>query len=188
MARARLRGHADHQPAQPAGGRAQLVEIPECAGAVALLGELLEQRVVGIDELLDGFVLEPGGDQLEPNTDALEVGHHPSGHGQALLDRSLQGAVVLEGRDRFARHGVDGHRSDQRLDIHEVGIGRVLGAGARPQHPLHARAFLGERHPPIALQDVLECLVGELGVGDRTCRAELRQLSGISTSEIVYDP
>ena len=59
-------------------------------------------------------------------------------------------------------HGVDGVGTDQGVDVGEVGVGRVLGGGRRPQRALHPGPLGGQRLPP-GPGEPLE----EQGVGQR---------------------
>ena len=49
-------------------------------------------------------------------------------------------AVIDEGIQGGGRQGVDGVRPDQLLDVEDVAVGLVLGAGRGPQQPLRLRA------------------------------------------------
>ena len=81
------------------------------------------------------------------------------------VDRPLQRAVVLEGAQGRLGHRVHGGRPDQVVDVEQVGVGRVLGRGRRPQRPLHAGALGPQRLPALAGEGAVEVLVGHLGLG-----------------------
>ena len=52
-------------------------------------------------------------------------------------------AVVAERVESGRRNRVDGVRADQFLDVHDVAILGILGAGAGPQNTLRLRALGG---------------------------------------------
>ena len=58
-------------------------------------------------------------------------------------------AVVLDRSDRLERHGVHGVLLDQGVHVFRVGVIGVLGAGARPERPLHPRSRGCEGGPAI---------------------------------------
>ena len=132
MSRASFRRHADHEAPQVARRRLQAIKTAKGDHAIALCRELLQQRIEWHNEFFDAFVFELGGDQIEPHTELRELVHDPSGVRHTLLDRVLHPTMVAEDRDRLCRHGVDGQRPDQRLDVHQIGIGRILRARAGP--------------------------------------------------------
>ena len=57
-------------------------------------------------------------------------------------------------------------RTDEAVDIQGIRISRILGAGAGPQRSLHTRTFGGQGPPAIAVEDLLEPGIGDLGVGN----------------------
>ena len=68
--------------------------------------------------------------------------------------------MVPIGVQGLLRQGVDGFRSDQRLDVFYVGISGILGAGARPQNSLGARALMGQRLKAFVSKNFLVNLIG----------------------------
>src|SRR5579872_3794467 len=97
--------------------------------------DVLHQGVARLDASLHAFVFERRCDAREIHPEPAEIGDDPPGLVDPLIDRAPYRAVVDEGGDRLLRHRVDGVPADQRLDIHQLGIMRVLGAGAGPQQP-----------------------------------------------------
>src|SRR5207248_11001189 len=81
------------------------------------------------------------------------------------IDGSGNPAVVLERLERRRRHRVDGVGTDQFLDVADVAVARVLGAGTGPQRPLYLATLVGERRPLAAREDLLEAGVGEPRIG-----------------------
>ena len=73
-------------------------------------------------------------------------------------------SVGLEGG---GGQGVDGVGADQLLDIENIGVGGILGAGRGPQRPLHPGTARRQRGEVVAAEELGESAVGELGVGDR---------------------
>ena len=149
-----------------------------------------EQRVVRLGERRHPFDLEPLRHGLhadahlrEPLEDALRLLDAP-------LEARLGMPVVLVGGERGRGHGVDGVRRDERLDVVRVGVGRVLGRGARPERPLDARARAGQRGEALAAELAAEGGVGELGVGDRGLapeRLEQRRCLAAAGPELLVD-
>ena len=111
--------------------------------------------------------------------------------GDALLQAGARPAVVAEGIHGRRRHGVDRVGADQLLDVEDVAIGRVLGAGAGPEQPLRPRALGREPLPAGAGEEALVALVGELGVGDRDLAAQALErgakLGVVDASEPLLD-
>ena len=58
-------------------------------------------------------------------------------------------AVVAISVHRRRRHRVDRIHADQFVDIKDIAVGLVLGAGARPQQTLGLRALLREALPAL---------------------------------------
>ncbi len=56
---------------------------------------------------------------------------------------------------------------DQLVHVERVRVGRVLGRGRGPQHPLRRRALARQVRPALPVEGLLVVAVGELGVGDR---------------------
>src|SRR3954447_9092008 len=99
-----------------------------------------EQSVVRLDERGDAFVLELTGDSGDFYPCGGQFVHMLMGEVQIPIDRAGHGAVIEEGLNRLAWHGVDRLRTDQGVDIERVGIVRVLGASAGPERPLWVSA------------------------------------------------
>ena len=106
---------------------------PVAEHARARPGDGAEQSVGGVLEFLDAL-----GDQRGCHTRKIEAQPFRFGQNPALaLDVRRQGwaghAVIEKGVDGLGRHGVDRVSSDQRLDIKDVAVGRVLGPGRCPE-------------------------------------------------------
>ena len=91
----------------------------------------------------------------------------------ALGQRVAHLAVVLEGPHGLERHGVDGLRPDQVLDVEHVAVGGVLRRRRRPEAALVARALALEERPPVARERLLPVLVRELRVRDGELALEI---------------
>ena len=63
--------------------------------------------------------------------------------------------------------------ADEPVDVHRVGVRRVLHAGRRPQRPLDRRARLAQRGEALAVEDLLEAAVGGARVGEAGLAREL---------------
>ncbi len=135
------------------------------------------QRGERFIERLDAVFGELAGDGLEAEPLRRERAHHRARTVEVLLQRQGHAAVILEGLVGRRRNGVDRVRPDQRLEIEHIAVRRILGAGRRPQRPLHVRAVMAQLLPTLAAEDLPEELVGEFGVGDGDLaeeRADLR--------------
>ena len=65
------------------------------------------------------------------------------------------------------RHGVDGMRSNQLIDVEGVGVEGVLGASTGPQDSLHPGSLSCKTLPPLPSEQILEPGVGRFGVCHR---------------------
>ena len=81
--------------------------------------------------------------------------------------------MVTKRLEGCGRDGVDRVAADQGLHVVDVGIGRVLGARARPEQSLRARSRGGESLPTGAREELLVALVRKLGIGDRHLALQL---------------
>ncbi len=86
--------------------------------------------------------------------------------------------MVLDCGDRLERHGVHGVALHQGVDVHGVGVIRVLGAGARPERPLQARSGGCEGGPAIASERVEEVPVGHPSVCHCRLAPQLERFGG----------
>ena len=86
---------------------------------------------------------------------------------EAGVDGAGHRAVVEEVGDRLVGHGVHRVGADEGVDVGEVGVGRVLGRGRRPQRALHLGARGGQGLPAGPGEALGEELVGQLGLGHR---------------------
>ncbi len=77
--------------------------------------------------------------------------------------------------------------ADQLVDVHRVRVGRVLHAGRRPQRALERRARVAQRRVALALEELLEALVGAAGVGQArpARRGRVRPISSSRLSASV---
>src|SRR5262249_7272790 len=130
-----------------------------------LAGDALDQPVEGLGEEPDAVELELPSDRLQVDAQLAERPPDAARLVDAGVDRARDLAVLAERRQRLRRHGVDGVRSDQLLDVHHVAIGGVLGAGARPERPLHLRPLALQRAEAAAAEELLEAPGGDPGRG-----------------------
>ena len=91
--------------------------------------------------------------------------------------------VIAECIHRRRRDGVHGVAADERLDIHRVLVGRVFGAGGRPEQALRLRARRGQTLPARSGEQRLVASVGEFGVGD--CRLAAQSIRQPFVAELV---
>ena len=113
-----------------------------------------------------------GGDRRHVDADRLQFVEDVMGFLESGLQRRLCGAVIAEGVQGRWGNGVHRVGADQGIEVHGVGIRRILGAGGRPQRALHPGAFFLQLGETVAAEDALERLVGQLGVGDRSLAQE----------------
>ena len=182
MAGTGRRRHGNDFPAQFARHQLKRLRIPRHDVLVPLVADDVEQGLVRLNEFFDAFVFELRRDDTEIDAGFLQPCHHPTCLADTLRYRVARFAVVDEGGDGFFGHGVDGVRPNQRLDIHDVAIRRILGAGAGPKHPLGPGTTLRQRLPALAGDQVLEAPISQLGVGD-ACLAE--QGCGLRSSPLA---
>src|SRR5215213_4311159 len=103
---------------------------------VGLLRYLLDELVEGVGELLDALLLEHIGYVLVGYASFFEILQELAGLVDVFLDGLADVGMVLHVLDGGLRHGVDRVRADEVLDVHHVGVLRVLGRGGCPQGPL----------------------------------------------------
>ena len=86
---------------------------------------------------------------------------------ETVLQAGLGPPMVTKSLEGRRRHSVDRVGPDQFLDVHDIGVNRVLGRRACPKEALRLGAFLRQGGPSRATADFLVALVGELGVRNR---------------------
>jgi hypothetical protein len=151
--------------------RAQpLVDAGEQGVALGLDG--LEERVEGVDEGGEAVLLELLGHGLQVDADLCELTDEGAALVQALFQSRLDAAVVADGRVGRGRDGVDRLGADEVIDVKHVGVVGVLRPRRGPEAPLHLRALRLQRREALAVEYLLELLVGELRVGDGRPAAE----------------
>src|SRR5215813_8548120 len=168
MARASLRRHANHEPAQLARYLVQPMMIHEVDDAITLCCKLPNRGIEWRDKFFNTLVFQLLGHQLESNSKPLKVSHDALGLRHVLFHSVVDVAMITERCDRLYWHGIDGQRPDERLDIHEVAIRRIFRARACPQHALRSTAPAGELLPLLACKRALKALIGKLGVSNRS--------------------
>ena len=136
-------------------------------GLLALVAEGFDELVVGLVELLNALFFKPLGNLPEVDAQVRQARHDFLGELRVLADAHGRPAVVAIGINGLQRQRVDRLRSDQRLDILHIRIGRILGAGAGPQQPLGFRAVLLELEEGFAAVQFAGDAVGLTGAGNR---------------------
>ena len=101
-------------------------------GALQLGLDAGQQVAVGVAEGADAFALELGRDGGEIDAGVRGATERLLGRGGARVEGAAGVAVVGEGAQGGLGHGVDDVRGDQLFDVEHVGVGGVLGGGARP--------------------------------------------------------
>ena len=144
---------ASSRPVQTVGSRSQ-IRSKTSAGSSSRRGELsllranpVERLGERVGELLDALVLERVRDVVVVDARLGQRAKTAWASSTPSVEGHRRAPVVLEGEDRLLRHGVHRVRPDQRLDIEDVGVRRVLRRGRGPEAPLLRRAGLLERLP-----------------------------------------
>lgn len=106
-----------------------------------------QQAVVGLDELEHPLLLQLLRHLLQIDAESRQRRHQRLRRRFILIDANGRLAMVAVGGQGRRRQGVDGLRANQRLDIFDVGIGRILGRGGGPQQPLWLRTGGGQPLP-----------------------------------------
>src|SRR5262249_5482449 len=134
----------------------------------------VDRFVKGLSKLLHAFSFQSCGNIDKADIETIEALHNLPSLLHPLLDRTGNDVAVVEhGGDRLLRHRPDRHRGDQRLDIHQIGISRVLRAGARPQEALRARPPRAQGFPALRRECPFHALIGHLCIGDRDLAAQI---------------
>ena len=79
---------------------------------------------------------------VEIYSQSSQVGQYLFGGGYSLVKCLTYLSVVVESFDCFQWNGVDRIWPDKLIDIQNIGVGRVLGAGTAPEDALHTGASL----------------------------------------------
>ncbi len=144
-----------------------------------------EQRVERFGELLDSIVFQRPGDVVEIHPARCQPLHDQVCLTGILGQSSLHGSMILEQPKGCRRHGVDCVRADERIHVQDVGIARVLGAGAGPEQPLWSGAGGCQPLPGGALEVITEPGVGQLRIGDRDLAPQIEQPSAFGLDATI---
>ena len=154
--------------------------------AIQQLEPLGRQRAIklvgGVGEFVDAVFDEIGRDLVEVDAARRQCLQNLVRVVDAVLDRRFRRAVIAERVHGLRRHGVDGVRPDQCVDIEHVGIGLVLGAGGGPEQALRPRPARRQFLPTRTGEDLFVDLIGGLGIGDGDLAAQgcqRRQLAAL---------
>ena len=71
-------------------------------------------------------------------------------------------AMIAEGINGFRGQGIDGVRADERVDIQDIAVCRVFGAGACPEHALNAAPGRGNFFELLTEEKFLKDRIGDL--------------------------
>src|SRR6266481_1641448 len=126
----------------------------------------IEKSLEGISEESYAVDDELFGDFLHGDAGLGEIFHVASGSGDVFGEAGAELAVIAEGVEGCGGNGVHRVRADEFLDVEDVAVLGILGAGAGPEEALSLRALRGESFPAGAAKEFLILLVGKLGVGD----------------------
>ena len=142
-----------------------------------LVDDRTEQSGERIGEERDALDLQLIADLEERDLGFLQATHYVVGAAQIALDRIGNDLPMIEQRvERGRRHRVDGIGTDDALDVHQVGVVRILGRGGGPQRPLNRAAFGLQRGELFAFEDFFELLIGELQTGDSRLAEQVVEL------------
>ena len=155
-----------------AAGRSASIVVGAAGDDRLALGlDAVEQLVHRHHERVDAVAQQLLGDVVEVDAglaQRVEVG------GRVVRRGGAGDLAVARGRgQRRQRHRVDRVGPDEAVDVHRLGVGRVLDAGRRPQRALHRRAGLAQRGEALALEHALERAVGGARVGEAGAAGEV---------------
>src|SRR5271170_3233266 len=131
----------------------------------ALVLEPLLQFVERLDEFRDPLALQLSRDALQVHIEPLETLAHIRPFGDMPLEPQLRAPEATVGIECLERHGVDGARHHQFLDVFDRAVAGILGGGRGPQQALRVRTARGELLPLPARGDLFVDLVGAAGAG-----------------------
>ena len=146
-----------------------------------------QQLVKRIGKQLDAVHGQLVGHLLHRDANAGQVGHCLLCAGQVLRQTLSWLAVIAESVNRGRRDGVDRVWPDQFLDIDDVTVVRILGAGAGPEYPLCLRAFRSQRFPARSGENLLVSLVGQLAIRDGNLAENALQLAFARRVAFLFD-
>src|SRR5579885_3596567 len=126
----------------------------------------LEEIVERVGELLHALDQQLVRDLSVADADGFQRLKQGNRAGDIVVDGDAGVAVIAEVLDGFQRHGINGIGADQFFGVHDIAVGRVLRAGAGPQRSLHHCAAMLERLEARRVEDFLEILVDQAGIGD----------------------
>ena len=132
---------------------------------LADLFDAVDQRVEGLHECLDPVGEELLRDVLHVDARVLEC--LQLGARVLIGGRAPDLGALAGGEQRGHRHRVHRVRGDELVHVLRVRVVRVLDARGRPQRPLHRAARVAQLREPVALEDLLEALVGGARIRDR---------------------
>ena len=121
-------------------------------------------RCIGkqLDAILDQFVRNG----VQRNAGARKLVQDVLCSSEVLFKAWAQFAVISECIERGKRRGIDRIAPDQLLDIKDITVGLVLGAGAGPQQPLRLCSLCRKRAPALPGETPLIAPISEPGIGD----------------------
>ena len=138
----------------------------------------------------DAFVEQARGDRVEVDTDGDELVKHRARRRRGARQDVGDSAVIAERRQRRGRHRVDYAGAGELLDVFDIAVAGILGAGRRPQQPLRVSARLAQGGEAVAAEQLVRARVREPGVGYRGAAGEIarpraasRRSTAVSTRE-----
>src|SRR5579859_7853066 len=106
--------------------------------------DTFKQVMERIRELLHTLILQLLGNLSIGNTHLLKGIEFRVGLWNVVIEAAAHLAMVAEVINGFQWHRIYRIRADKFLRIEDIAVGRILGAGAGPERPLHARSVLLE--------------------------------------------
>jgi len=124
-----------------------------------------------------------GSDLVDRDLKPIERLHDVPGPAKVFFETRAEVPVLSKSVHRGWRHGVDGVRADQLLNIEHIAVFRILGSGACPKQSLRLGALRAQRLPARPGEKPFIALIGELGVGNRhfamsACEGETLRIVG----------
>ena len=145
------------------------------ADVVAPRGDGAQQGLERGDEFVDAFGLQFLARHVQVNAQFCQTRDARPAPLHVIFNRQGDRAVVEEGVERLGRQRVDRVGADERIHVERVRQRGVLGAGAGPQRPLHARALRRQPLPAFAGEELAEALIDQFGVVNGDSRLQLRR-------------
>ena len=138
---------------------------PARGNRLALALDAGQQLVEGVHEQVHAVAQQLVRHVVDVDAGLCQRAHRALDVGRiGVRRRPLHLELLAGGEERGQRHRVDGVRSHQAVDVHHVGVARVLHPGRRPERALNPRPRVAQVREALAVEDLLEAHVGRARV------------------------